>query len=332
MNRRTKLADQFYDFKELLFVAVGKRKRKQGPTPIVPDGSVTGTALVIVIAIMTFLACLTLGGVTLVRDSAATWQSQISREATIQIRPLDGQDIEKSLADASAVAQTFAGVLGTRIIDRAATARLLEPWLGTGLDLDELPVPRLVVVTIDESSPPDFASMRAELVKQIPGASFDDHRTWIDRLTSMAHTTVFIGICVLALVMSATILTVIFATRGAMSGNSHIIEVLHFIGAESKTVAREFEWHFFRTAMKGALCGGAFAMMIFFIISWWTSNHMATPEGDQAAAMFGNFSIGREGYIGAAIIIIMVSLLTMVTSRITVIRQLSQMDGPGTSV
>lgn len=332
MNRRTKLSHQLADIKELLFVAVGKRKRKQGPTPIVPDGSVTGTALVIVIAIMTFLACLTLGGVTLVRDSATTWQSQIAREATIQIRPLDGQDIEKSLVDASQIAQNFAGVLSTRIIDRAATARLLEPWLGTGLDLDELPVPRLVVVTIDENAPPDFAAMRTELVKQIPGASFDDHRTWIDRLASMAHTTVFIGICVLTLVMSATILTVIFATRGAMSGNGHIIEVLHFIGAESKTVAREFEWHFFRTALKGALCGGAFAMAIFFIVSWWSNNRMATPEGDQAAAMFGNFVIGREGYIGAAIIIFMVSLLTMLTSRITVIRQLSQMDGPGTSV
>lgn len=332
MTRQTKLGHHLTDIKELLFVTMGKRKRKQGSTPIVPDGSITGTALVIVIAIMTFLACLTLGGVILVRDSAATWQSQIAREATIQIRPLDGQDIEKSLVLASQIAQNFSGVLNTRVIDRAATARLLEPWLGTGLDLDELPVPRLVVVTIDENSPPDFSAIRSELIKQIPGASFDDHRTWIDRLTSMAHTTVFIGICVLTLVMSATILTVIFATRGAMSGNNHIIEVLHFIGAESKTVAREFEWHFFRTAMKGALCGGAFAMAIFFIISWWSNNHMATPEGDQAAAMFGNFVIGREGYIGAAIIIIMVSLLTMMTSRITVIRQLSQMDGPGTSI
>ncbi|MFQ0814297.1 cell division protein FtsX [Brucella anthropi] len=317
------------DLKDMLLVRIGKRRKRQGPSPIVPDGSVTGTALVIVIAIMTFLACLTMGGVTLVRASAAAWQSQIAREATIQIRPVDGQDMEKALAEASEIARGFAGVKGTSIIDKAATARLLEPWLGSGLNIDELPVPRLVVVTIDENAPPDFEIMRAEITRAIPAATFDDHRTWVDRLVSMAHTTVLVGTAVLSLVIAATVLTVIFATRGAMSGNGHIIEVLHFIGAESKFVAREFEWHFFRTALKGALCGGAAAMLVFLIFSWWASSHMATPEGDQAAAMFGNFAIGRDGYIGAGVIIILVSFLTMLTSRLTVIRQLATMDGPG---
>ncbi len=86
---------RFEDLKDMLLVRIGKRRKRQGPSPIVPDGSVTGTALVIVIAIMTFLACLTMGGVTLVRASAAAWQSQIAREATIQIRPVDGQDMER---------------------------------------------------------------------------------------------------------------------------------------------------------------------------------------------------------------------------------------------
>ncbi|WP_079212398.1 cell division protein FtsX [Brucella pituitosa] len=320
---------RFEDLKDMLMVRIGKRRKRQGPSPIVPDGSVTGTALVIVIAIMTFLACLTLGGVTLVRASAAQWQSQIAREATIQIRPADGLDMEKALQDASGIARGFAGVKDTSIIDKDATARLLEPWLGTGLNIDELPVPRLVVVTIDENSPPDFETMRAEITRSIPSASFDDHRTWVDRLVSMANTTVLIGTGVLSLVIAATVLTVIFATRGAMSGNGHIIEVLHFIGAESKFVAHEFEWHFFRTALKGALFGGGAAMLVFFVFSWWASRHMATPAGDQAAAMFGNFAIGRDGYIGAAAIIILVSVLTMLTSRLTVVRQLATMDGPG---
>ncbi|EHR07387.1 hypothetical protein C022_01874 [Brucella abortus NI593] len=320
---------RFEGLKDMVLVRVGKRRRRQGPSPIVPDGSVTGNALVIVIAIMTFLACLTLGGVTLVRASAAAWQSQIAREATIQIRPVEGQDIEQELQQASEIARGFAGVKGTAIIDKEATARLLEPWLGSGLNIDELPVPRLVVVTIDENAPPDFESMRAELTRAIPAASFDDHRTWVYRLVSMANTTVLVGTAVLSLVIAATVLTVIFATRGAMSGNGHIIEVLHFIGAESKFVAREFEWHFFRTALKGALFGGAAAMLVFLVFSWWASYQIATPEGDQAAAMFGNFAIGSDGYLGAAGIIILVSILTMLTSRLTVIRQHATMDGPG---
>ena len=64
-------------------------------------------------------------------------------------------------------------------------------------------------------------------------ATLDDHRTWVDRLVAMARTTVMIGVAVLALMLSATVLSVVFATRGAMAGNGHIIEVLHFVGAEA---------------------------------------------------------------------------------------------------
>ncbi len=67
-------------------------------------------------------------------------------------------------------------------------------------------------------------------------------------------------------------------------------------------------------------------MLVFLIVSWWTSRNLATPEGDQAAALFGSFAIGREGYIGIAATIIIVSILTMLTSRLTVIRQLKDMD------
>ena len=307
--------------------AIGLVRGNSSQAPIVPAGNVVGHALMIVIAIMTFLACLTIGAVSLVQSTAATWQSQISTEATIQIRPVEGQDMEALLNQASTIAQGFSGVISTRIIDRAATARLLEPWLGTGLDIDELPVPRLVVVTLDEASPPDFAAIRSALVKDVPGASFDDHRTWVDRLVSMARSTVLIGMAVLGLVIAATVLTVIFATRGAMAGNEHIIEVLHFIGAEQKFVARQFERHFFWTALKGALCGGALAMIIFLGFAWWSSRNLATPEADQATALFGNFSIGSGGYSGVVLIILAVSVLTMITTRMTVIAHLRQVDG-----
>ncbi|MBP0645411.1 hypothetical protein J8J17_26825, partial [Mycobacterium tuberculosis] len=78
--------------------------------------------------------CLTIGAVSLVQSTAATWQSQISTEATIKIRPVEGQDMEALLVQAGKLAQGFSGVKSTRVIDRAATARLLEPWLGTGLN------------------------------------------------------------------------------------------------------------------------------------------------------------------------------------------------------
>ena len=306
--------------------ATSRPARGRKPMAIVPPQNVAGNALVLVIAIMTFLSCLTLGAVTLVRDTAATWQSEIAREATIQIRPAEGFDMDAALAQAADIARGFPGVRAATVVDDAATARLLEPWLGSGFDLDELPVPRLVTITIDPADPPDFEAMRGAVGAAVPNASLDDHRTWVDRLVAMARTTVAIGVAVLVLILSATLLTVVFATRGAMSGNGHVIEVLHFVGAEAGFIARQFRSHFLLTGMKGAATGGALAAFVFVAFSWWSSRNLATPEGDQAAALFGNFAIGIAGYAGVGIIVIAVAVLTAATTHITVVSYLNDLD------
>lgn len=294
--------------------------------PIVPPANVSANALTIVIAIMAFLACLTLGAVSMISDTAESWQSQISREITIQIKPVDGVEMEAALSQARDVALSFPGAETAEIVGREETARLLEPWLGENFDMEELPVPRLVVVTIDEESPPDFDAMRQRLAEAVPSAFLDDHRTWVDRLVSMAQTTVFIGLAVLALVFTATVLTVVFATRGALSGNRHIVEVLHFVGAEARFVAAQFQQHFLLIGIKGAVAGGLLAAIVFAAANFWAGRTVATPEGDQAMALFGAFRIGFSGFFGILAIIAVVGLLTALTTRITVIRTIREID------
>lgn len=304
-----------------------RAEMKVRPTgPILPPSNIQGNALLVVIAIMSFLACLTLGAVSMVRATAASWESQIAREITIQIKPQDGLDMDATLKKARDVALTFVGAKQGTIMDDAATSRLLEPWLGAGLDLKELPVPRLVIITIDESNPPDFAAMRDLLRAEVPQATLDDHRTWVDRLVSMAHTTVLIGMSILVLVFTAMILTVIFATRGALSGNRHIVEVLHFVGAESGFVASEFQKHFLKISLKGSAAGGVLAALLFASASLWQSNSLATPQSDQATALFGTFTIDFVGYLGILATMIVIALLTTLTARFTVMRTIDEID------
>lgn len=293
---------------------------------ILPPANIQGNALMVVIAIMAFLACLTLGAVSMVRATAAGWQSQISREITIQIKPAEGLDMDAALKKARDLALTFVGTKSGTIMDDAATARLLEPWLGSDLQLDDLPVPRLVIITIDESNPPDFEGMRALLKTEVPQAFLDDHRTWVDRLVSMARTTVWIGTGVLILVFTAMILTVIFATRGALSGNRHIVEVLHFVGAERTFVANEFQKHFLKISLKGSAVGGVVAALLFATASLWQSNSRATPESEQATALFGSFTIGWNGYLGIFATMLIIALLTTLTARFTVMRTIDEID------
>ena len=307
-------------------VAAVTPRRQQ---PIVPASSVAGRALVLVIAIMTFLSSLTLGAVSLVSDAASTWQGQISREATIQIKPADGIDMEAALATAQGIASAMPGVRGARIVDRDATARLLSPWLGAGIDLDALPVPRLVIVTIDESTPPDFAVLRTRLAAEVPSATLDDHRTWVDRLVRMARTTVVLGFAALALMLSATVLTVVFATRGAMAGNGHVIEVLHFVGAEPRFIATEFRRHFLLTGLRGAVAGGLAAIAVFIAFGWWSARNMATPMADQATALFGTFAIGWFGYLGVGVVVLLIAGLTALTTHFTVVAYLHDIENGG---
>lgn len=307
-------------------------KSKPQPKPlrsgqsIVPRETVAGTALIFVIGIMTFLACLTLGAVSMVNSSAAKWQNDISREVTIQIRPFDDLEMEKAIRDASRLALTFDGVSKVTALTDVETARLLEPWLGADLQLEELPVPRLLTVTIADGAKPDFVKMRKQLEEQVPGSTLDDHRTWVDRLTTMALTMVAIGTTVFLLMMAATVTTVIFATRGAMAGNKDVVDVLHFVGADSKFISREFQKHFLILGLKGAACGALGAIILFIILGLWSSSSLATPEGDQINALFGTFSLSWSGYFWMLAVLVIVALLTAVTSSFTVQRQVNNLQ------
>ncbi|MCB8837236.1 ABC transporter permease [Aurantimonas sp. VKM B-3413] len=302
------------------------RRRGERLTPIVPPRNVAGRAMTTVIAIMTFLASLTVGAVTLVSDSAGRWENDISGEITVQVKPTEGLDMDAALERVRAIALQSAGVTNASILDDAATGRLLEPWLGSGVDLDELPVPRLVVIGIDTNHPPNFSALSQTIAAAVPEAELDDHRAWVSRLVVMARAMVIAGVSILTLVLVATILTVIFATRGAMSGNRHIIEVLHFVGARSQFIAAEFQRHFFRLGLFGAIVGGSLAMMLFYGLGLWTESNRATPEADQFTALFGSFSIGWPGYVGVIALIATVAGLTALTSRLTVTKQLEAID------
>ncbi|MEZ5842084.1 MAG: ABC transporter permease, partial [Hyphomicrobiales bacterium] len=185
--------------------------------------------------------------------------------------------------------------------------------------------PRLVIVTVADPAAVDFAALRRDLAT-INGASLDDHRVWTERLASMARTTVIIGLGVFGLVLTATVLSVIFATRGAMAGNRDVIEVLHLVGAEDSFIAGEFQRHFMLLGLKGGVAGGGGAMLLFALGNWLSGEAIGTPGAAQVNALFGGFSVGPAGYFGALAVIFLIAVLTAATSRFTVQRHLADLS------
>ena len=294
-------------------------------TPIVPSDSISGKALVCVIAIMTFLAGLTVGGVVLVRSSAGEWQSEVAREMTIQLLPAQGHDLDAEVRTAAQIANNVPGIAGVRVYSKAEAERLLEPWLGTGLSLDDLPVPRLIVVRIAANAAPDTDALRGALAAQLANARLDDHRGWIGRMHAMAQTAIAAGIFILILVLAATILSVTFATRGAMATNHPVIEVLHFVGAKDGFIAAQFQMHFLWLGLKGGAAGAVGAMLVFAAAGFLGDWFKGSLSEQQVSALFGNLAIGTGEYLAIAGLVALVAAVTAGTSRLIVHRTLGAM-------
>lgn len=295
-------------------------------SPIVPRGSIAGRALIAVVAIMTFLASMTTGVVMLVRASAAQWQSDVASELTIQLRPSPGRDTERDLRAVADAVRGQPGILEVRPFSKEESAKLLEPWLGTGLSLDDLPVPRVIVARIAPGAAPDLVALRRAVAQAAPAASVDDHRAWIERMRSMTGAIVLAGTGVLVLVIIATVISVSFATKGAMAANRPIVEVLHFVGAKDSYIANHFLRHFLRLGLEGGLIGGLAAMLIFGFsesIAGWFSG---TPVGDQFAALLGTFALPASGYLVLAAQAVMIAAVTAWASRRTLFATLDEID------
>jgi cell division transport system permease protein len=295
-------------------------------TPLVPRNSISGRALVAVVAIMTFLASLTTGAAVLVSRAAGEWQSDIAREVTIQVVPVAGRDVDASVDKAVLVTRASPGVIEVRPYSKEESARLLEPWLGNGLSLDELPVPRLIVIKIAANAVPDLAQLRRQLADQVPGAMLDDHRGWIDRMRAMAGTAVGAGIGVLILMFVATMLSVTFATRGAMATNKSVIEVLHLVGAKNGFIARHFQHHFLILGLQGGAIGGGAASVLFALAGMISHRFAGSAGADQTSILFGSFSIGLAGYAAVLGQVALIALVTALTSRHTVNSTLELID------
>ncbi len=299
---------------------------QRATTPIVPSGSISGRSLTALVAIMTFLAAMTLGAVAMVVGAASDWQSDVGREVTIQVRPVSGRDIEADVRATVAAASATAGVANVRAYTREESAALVEPWLGSGLALGELPIPRMIVVKLVSGAVRDFGALRKTLATQVPSATLDDHRGWIDRMRTMAETAVAVGVAILALVIAVTVLSVTFATRGAMATNRPIVEVLHYVGATDSFVAGQFQRHFLVLGLKGGAIGGGTAMALFGILGAADAWFSGTPGGDEAAALFGNYSVGISGYIAILVLILLMATVTAAVSRRTVNQTLASID------
>jgi len=305
-------------------VRESRKKVESMVAPIVPAGSVTGRSLTLVITIMCFLACLTAGAVYMIRQSANAWLRDIASEVTVQVQPKDEGDNEKTVQQVAAFLGQQRGIAKVTVISAAESAKLLEPWLGQIDDVTALPLPRLIALELDRSTAPDLAAVQEDLGRQFQGATLDDHRRWQQQITTITHSFALGGFAILALVAMATTAIIVSATKSSMASNRDIVEVLHFVGATDRFIAREFEKHFLRLGVRAGLVGAGFALLVFLlmptIIQLLGGGAVTLTELHR---LVGSGSLDLAGYVLMGIVVVVVAALCMLTSRIGVFRILN---------
>lgn len=277
-------------------------------------GDATSRFLPWLVALMTFLSAIAMAGVFVLAALTARWDHDVVGTLTVQVAPAGGDRsemvTEERVDRAVEIMRGTRGITGARALDKQQTLALLEPWLGSAEVVKDLPLPRLIDVSVEAEADLDLVRLADELAKAVPGASLDDHRVWLSRLVDLSQTVSWMALGIVVLIGFVTTATVIYATRTGMAVHHGVIEVLHLMGAHDDYIARQFADRAFTLGFAGGLIGLAMAVPALSAIGWAASR----LEG----GFLPQLSLPLMGWISIAMLPLGAALLAMLTARLTV--------------
>lgn len=293
--------------------------------PILPgigDNIMSGWSLVRIIAIMCFLASLALGAMLAVNDAAEKWSNNLTGALTVQLKPTSAMNEADQIAKTTEILRATPSIGSINVLSKSQSAKLLEPWLGNQGILKELPLPVLVEVSLDggRSDETDFAVLRQTLEREVPGVVLDDHRRWNSQLDRVSNALRLLSFGILLLIVAATSMIIIFATRSGLAANEDIVEVLHLIGAKDELIAREFQSHFFWIALWAGLMGIGAAGITFLILGQASKAGWAA----ETIAFLPTLAFQPSFYFFLVMVPAGAIALTTLTARFTVIHTLTK--------
>ena len=284
-----------------------------------------GTGFILLLmALMTFLATVTLAGALGLNDMASRWSSGLENKLTIEIPAEDGQDNIRSPEDIRDLAEKAEKALNDlQAVQRADILSdddiqaLITPWLGEDTPLDDLPMPGMLEVEMSGNDKDALSQIKDTLRKISPDIQADGHEDWLNDILRMTGALQILTLIVTLIIGGTTITAIAGAVRARMAIHKSDVELLHLMGASDEYITRQFQRHAFILAVKGGLMG-----LTAGIISIWLIGLMA-GTGDTPLLPDVSFSFSDILYL-----IIVPALICIVASsaaRFTVLRVLAQM-------
>ena len=253
--------------------------------------------LQIMISIAVFLFGVTLAGVLSINSMLATWNNSILGSLTVQVLPVNDVNEEKAKAQTLAQQEKAVELLTKKSeVERVTPLndeqlqKLIQPWLGDGIDVKDLPMPRLIDVKLKKGAEVDFIKWADELAQTAPLASLDNHKLWLNKLIKFADGLKLLALTVLVLVVLITSGAIFYCTQTSLGLHKYIIEILHLMGAKDTYVAQQYAK---RTAWLG-LVGGIYGLVLAIPTIFIIAGLAQQIEGgiiSEARLSFGDWSV-----------------------------------------
>ena len=226
--------------------------------------------------LMVFIAVLALTGGFKIQNVLQTWQTGVSGSMTVQIPAYDEQGksradvLETEIEQVLTILRASDGVVGAEVVSDEQMKALMEPWMGGELDVQLLPLPKLIDVTVDPEHLPNLTVVKSELAKQVPAAILDSHRIWLDSLLKIIHVVVeLISFVLILLILTATF-TVMYSTNASLSVHQPVIALIHMIGAGDFYIAIQYAYRNLKLIFGGGCLGLLAGVGLIFLISYFT--------------------------------------------------------------
>ena len=270
------------------------------------------------IAFMSLLAILSVAGFLLLKQVSDLFEYNSNDTMTIQVPSGNSEKrTNKKITQIINILRETGGVIEVSLVPKVEIIQLLKPWLGSISGSQTLPLPQIIDIQIDRGSGITPEKISNVLTIIVPDITVDDHSIWLIGLVKTLQSAELTALFILLLIIFVIIGTVIFTTRTGMGIHKQTIEVLHFVGAHDDFIARQFAIRGLVVGFQGGLIGFFFAIPILYLFDHLLQN---LEEGLLPKAEVNIFV-----WLSVALVVPMISSITMLTARGTVLKSLKKM-------
>lgn len=212
-----------------------------------------------VIAIMVAITVLAAAGGLALSNLVVRASGDLAGSATVQIVEPDPAIRDAQVQAAAALLASDPDVSEVSVVPQDRVEQLLEPWLGTGVGDDTLPVPALIDLSLyDGADAETLARLNDRLAEVAPAARIDAQSDWLAPVLTALSTLRWVSIGLIALLAFTGGAAVWLAARNALGVNRDTIEIVHLLGGSDDQIARIFQ----RSILLDALVGGLLGLVL----------------------------------------------------------------------